>query len=99
MLLQVAVGIRFTNNSNETRNLSQESLTLLDSANREAKPESDMSLYSSPDRMMLFERVNPGVTREGEAIFSVDPNASGFRVRAGDAQAFGSENVTIDLGF
>jgi hypothetical protein len=45
-------------------------------------------------------KVGPGVTQDGEVIFAVTPDAKDFTLRAGDTDAFISdENAYIELGF
>jgi len=43
--------------------------------------------------------MNPGVAKQGTAIFQVAPDASGFRLQAGDAKMFTNENGYVELGF
>lgn len=93
------VDFAFTNNGNEPITLSQNSLALLSGDDRESQLDTDTFGYIDPQRDVLLEQVNPGVTREGEVIFTVAPNASDFRLRVGDARAFSNENAFVDLGF
>lgn len=95
----VIVDFDFTNNSNEAVTLNTESLALVDSEGRESGPSSEAFLYTPEERQIFLERVNPGVTKQGQAIFEVAPGASGFQLQAGDARMFTDENVYIDLGF
>jgi hypothetical protein len=76
-----------------------QSLALLDSSDRESRPDTDTFSYIENERNIFLEQVNSGVTREGTAIFSVSPNASGFRLRVGDADILSSEEAYVDLGF
>jgi hypothetical protein len=43
--------------------------------------------------------VNPSVTRPGEVIFTVAPDASGFKLQMGDTIPFIDKNGYVDLGF
>jgi len=95
----VIVNFSFSNNGNEPVTLDNESLALLDSEGRESKTEADYQRYVPKDREIFLERVNPGVTQQGQAIFEVAPGASGFRVQAGDTKPFSDENGYVDLGF
>ncbi len=74
-------------------------MALLDSSDRESRPDTDTFGYIENERNIFLEQVNPGVTREGTAIFTVSPNASGFRLRVGDANMFSREESYVDLGF
>jgi hypothetical protein len=94
----VIVDFDFTNNGSDAITLDNESLALIDSGGSESKPSSDQFLYVPENRRIFLERINPGVTRQGEAIFEVAPGASGFKLQAGDANAWSNENGYIDLG-
>jgi hypothetical protein len=95
----VWVDLLFTNNGSEPSTLTTQSLALLDSSDRESRPDTDTFGYIENERNIFLEQVNPGVTREGTAIFTVSPNASGFRLRVGDANMFSSAEAYVDLGF
>lgn len=95
----VVVNFDFTNNGSEAVTLDTVSLTLIDSDGRESQADPDKFQYIPQDRNIFLENVNPGVTDQGQAIFTVAPDASGFRLQVGDAAAFTDENGYVDLGF
>lgn len=95
----IIVDLAFTNNGSEPTTLSTQSISLLDSGGSESRPDPDTFGYIEPNRNIFLEQVNPGVSREGEAIFSVAPDASGFTLQLGDAQLFGGESAYVELGF
>lgn len=95
----IVVDLLFTNNGDNPSTLSPQSLTLLDSSDRESRPDTDIIGYIPNERNIFLEQVNPGVTREGTVIFTVAPDASGFRLQVGDANPFGGEDALVDLGF
>jgi hypothetical protein len=95
----VIVDFDFTNNGSDAITLDNESLALVDSGGGESKTSSDDFLYVPENRRIFLERITPNVTRQGEAIFEVAPDASGFQLQAGDAQMFSDENGYVDLGF
>jgi uncharacterized protein DUF4352 len=95
----VIVDFDFTNNGNETITLHNDSLALIDSEGRESKADSGYFPYIPEDQRIFLERINPGVTQRGQAIFEVAPRASGFTLQAGDARALTDKNGYIDLGF
>jgi Domain of unknown function (DUF4352)/zinc-ribbon domain len=95
----VIVDFDFINNGSESVTLDNESLALLDSQGNESKPSPDQYLYVPENRHIFLERINPGVTRQGEAIFEVAPGASGFQLQAGDTNPFTDENGYVNLGF
>lgn len=94
----VIVDFDFTNNGSEAITLNTESLALVDSEGRESRPNSEAFLYTPEERQIFLERVNPGVTKQGQAIFEVAPDASGFQLQAGDARMFTDDNAYVDLG-
>lgn len=95
----IVVDVLFTNNGNEPSTLSPQSLNLLDSSDRESRPDTDSFDYIPNERNIFLEQVNPGVTREGTVIFTVAPDASSFRLRVGDANLFSNQEAFVDLGF
>ncbi len=95
----VIVNFTFSNNGSEPVTLDTNSLALIDSEGRESQTEADYLRYVPKDRDIFLERVNPGVTQDGQAIFEVAPGASGFRLQAGDTNAFSDQNGYVDLGF
>ncbi len=95
----VIVDFTFRNDGSEAVTLNNESLKLVDSEGRESGTRAELSSYVPQEQRIFLERINPGVTEDGQAIFEVAPDASGFRVLAGDARAFTSEEGYVDLGF
>ena len=96
----VIVDFLFTNNADEATTLNSASLTLLDGEGCEFEMNSDDFVYIAPGKNIYLENVNPGVTQDGEVIFTVAPDAKDFTLRAGDTDPFISdENAYIDLGF
>jgi hypothetical protein len=47
---------------------------------------------------VFLNQVNPGVTKQGRAIFDVAPDAKGMILRAGDTNIMTDENAYINLG-
>lgn len=95
----VVVDFDFTNNGSDPVTLDSASLGLIDSTGRESNPNPDQVFYVPRDRQIFLENINPGVTRQGQAIFEVAPGASGFQLQAGDTNPFIDENGYVDLGF
>jgi hypothetical protein len=96
----VVVDVTFANNSNQDVTLATPYLSLVDSEGREFEVDLDITYaHVDPDKNMFIDTVKPGDTKEGSVIFSVDPDASGFELQAGDATNFVSnEHGYIDLG-
>lgn len=95
----VVVDFTVTNTGSEAVYVPSESLVLLDSRDREFQKDTDTYEYVDPDKNILIEQINPGVTGDGQVIFSVAPDASGFTLRLGDAELFGGEEALVNLGF
>ena len=95
----VIVDFTFTNRANEAVTLTDVSLPLRDSQGREYNPDTDTFGYIDPGRDILLTQVNPGVTQQGQLIYSVAPDASGFVLHAGDLAVFSDETALIELGF
>ncbi len=93
----VIVDFSFENNSKEAITLDPVSLTLIDDKGRKSKPDEDVFGYVPSSKEIIYEQVNPGVTREGEVIFTVAPGASGFRLQVGDAVMFTDKSGTVNL--
>jgi hypothetical protein len=95
----VIVDFGFTNNGSKAVTLDTESLKLVDNQGRESGAISDQAFYVPKDKQVFLERANPGVTKQGEAIFQVAPDASGFKAEAGDTNMFTGNTGYVDLGF
>jgi Domain of unknown function (DUF4352) len=93
----IIVDFTFENNSKKSVTLDPVSLTLLDSKGRKSKPDEDTFGYVPSNKEIIYEQVNPGVTREGEVIFSVARGATGFRLQAGDAVPFTDKSGIINF--
>ena len=95
----VIVDFNFTNGNKEAVTLDSESFRLIDSEGREFEVDTDTFEYVEPDKDIFLDQVNPDVSKEGEVIFTVAPDASGFTLEAGDTDMFADENAYVDLGF
>jgi Domain of unknown function (DUF4352) len=95
----IIVDFLFTNNGDEAVTLDSASLSLLDADGRTSEPDTDTFGYIPPDKDVFLNQVNPGVTDDGQVIFTVAPGAAGFTLEVGDAAFFSDENARIDLGF
>jgi len=94
----IIVDVTFINNGDEPTTLDSESLAILDDQGRTHETDPDASFYVPTDRDLFLNQVNPGVTRQGRAIFTVAPDAQGLILRAGDTEIMSDENAYIDLG-
>lgn len=95
----VIVNFDFTNNGEEPTTVDSSSLAVVDSEGRKNDADSDKFEYITAEKNLFLENVNPGVTTRGQAIFTVAPDASGFKLEAGDTVVFSDENGYVNLGF
>ena len=95
----VIVDFDFTNNAGEAVTLDSASLALLDGEGRTSEVDTDNSMYVDPERDVFLQQVNPGVTRQGQVIFSVAPDASDFTLELGDTNMIEDNNGYVELGF
>ena len=94
----VVVDLTFINNGKEAVTLDSSSLALLDDQGRTHETDPDASMYVNPNKDLFLNQVNPGVTKEGRAIFDVAPDAKGLILRAGGTEVFSDKNAYINLG-
>ena len=95
----VIVDFLFQNNGNEAVTLDSSSVTLVDRQGRESQVDTDNPSYVDPNKDVFLQQVNPGVSREGQVIFTVTPGASDFNLSVGDTNPIGGEDALVDLGF
>ncbi|MBA2693251.1 MAG: DUF4352 domain-containing protein, partial [Rubrobacter sp.] len=95
----VIIDFTFTNNSAEALTLDTVSMALVDGEGRRSEADPAAFEYIDPSRMIFLEQVNPGVSREGTAIFTVAPDAADFTLELGDAAFFSDETGFVELAF
>jgi Domain of unknown function (DUF4352) len=88
----------FTSEGKEAATLDTASMTLIDSKSRRSEADPDEFGYIPEDRDIFLENVNPGVTEEGQAIFTVAPDATDFERGLGDADLLSDDHGTAPLG-
>ncbi len=89
----------FTNNGNEAKTLTQNIIALYDSSGRKADADTDTFSYIPNEKNIFLDQVNPGVSKNGEVIFSVAPDASGYMLELSNTNFFKSDKAYVDLGF
>lgn len=94
----VVVNFTFTNEGKEAATLDTASMTLVDSEGRRSEADPDKFGYIPDGRNIFLENVNPGVTDQGQAIFTVAPGSTGFELELGDADLFSDVHGTVPLG-
>lgn len=95
----VIVDFNFINNASEPTTLDTASLALFDGEGRKFEADPDAYEYIDPSKNIFLEQVNPGVSQQGEAIFTVAPGANTFEIELGDADLFSNDAKRVALGF
>jgi hypothetical protein len=93
----VVVNFQFTNNGSESVTLDSEMLTLIDAENREFNVDTDSLGFVPPEKDIFLNQVNPGVTQEGQVIFTIAPDAQDFNLEVSEG-IFGTNTGKIELG-
>ena len=95
----VILDLIFQNNSNQDITFATPFVTLVDGEGREFEPDIEPNFtHVEPENNMFAAHVQPGVTKEGKVIFSVEPDSSGLQLRVGEARFASDETAYIDLG-
>lgn len=94
----VIVDVTFINNGKEPVTLDSASLSLRDDQDRTHETDPDASFYVPTNQDLFLNQVNPGVTKQGRAIFTVAPDAEGLILEAGDTNMFGGDSAYVKLG-
>jgi len=94
----IIVDVIFKNNDDEPVTLDSASLAILDDKGRTSETDPDASMYVPTNQDLFLNQVNPGVSKQGRAIFNVAPDAKGLILQVGDTNPFGGENAYVDLG-
>lgn len=95
----VIADFTFTNNGSEAVTLDTVSMVLVDAQGRRFEADPDAFEYIEENRNIFLEQVNPGVSREGTAIFTVAPDATDFTLELGDAAMFSEQTGLVWLDF
>ncbi len=95
----IVVDFTFTNNTGEAVTLDPVTMKLVDGQDRRFDADTDSFEYIPEGRDLFLEQVNPGVTQEGQVIFTVAPDAADFQLEVGGAGFLSTETGRINLGF
>jgi hypothetical protein len=94
----IVVNFLFANKGEGPVNVSGIGMYLYDSQGRQFETESDTFGYIPEDKdIFLLDRINPGMSREAQVIYSVPPDASGFELEV-TSGFWQSEVARISLG-
>ena len=94
----IVVDFDYTNNGNEAETLAPQLMGLYDSSNRKSSPGPDDIGYIPRDKNIFIGQVNPGVTKSGEAVFSVAPGGSGYQLELSNRNYFKTGKAYVNLG-
>jgi Domain of unknown function (DUF4352) len=95
----IITDVTFQNNSNQDITLATPFLILRDDEGNEFEPDIDTNFtFLYPEENMFVGHVEPGATKVGKAIFTVDQDASGFELQAGEGRFASNKLAYIDLG-
>ena len=95
----VIVDLAFQNNSNQDITFATPFVTLVDNEGREFEADIEYNFtHVEPENNMFAAHVQPGVTKEGRIIFSIEPDSSGLQLQVGEARFASDETAYIDLG-
>jgi len=95
----VYTDVTFVNNSNQDITLATPFVTLLDDQGR--KYEADITrnfTHVEAEKNMFAGHIRPGETKYGRVIYSVEPDASSFRLQVREGRFASDEAAYIDLG-
>jgi len=89
----------FTNNGNESANVSDIGLYLYDSQGREFETDTDAAMNLPQDKSIyILDKVNPGLSRTVQTVYPVPPDARGFELEV-TSGFWATESARIKLGF
>jgi hypothetical protein len=92
----VRVSFEFTNDGSEAITLDSGMITLLDEQGNEYQVDTDNMMYVPMENSIFLEQVNPGVTNNGTAIFTVGPDAQPSELRLSEGM-FGANTRQVNL--
>ncbi len=95
----VIADVIFANGANQDITLATPFLTVLDGEGNEFEAGIENNFtFLYPEENMFVDPVEPGTTKEGKVIFSVDPDSSDLKLQVGEANFASDETADIDLG-
>lgn len=95
----IVVTFIFKNNGDQPATVSDIGMYLYDDQGREFETDTDAAFYLPQDKSLyLLDRVNPGLSKEMQTVYSVPPDAKGFELEV-TSGFFASESARIKLGF
>lgn len=94
----VVVDFTFTNNRPEEVTLDPElHMILKDSQGREFGSDPDAWEFVPTNLNIFLEPVNPGLSKDGRAVYQVPPDANGFRLTVDDVELMEDKSAVFNL--
>lgn len=98
-LYLLTVDLSLTNRSDEALEIGPESFFLVDRGGNRISPATNlMRVRMDSADNMTYGQVDPNSTRQGQVVFSVPPDASGYVLEVEDFRMFSSKTGRVDLG-
>ena len=95
----IVVSFVFTNNGDEPASVSDIGMYLYDDQGRQFETDTDAAFFLPEDKSLyLLDRVNPGLSKEIQTVYSVPPDAKGFELEVSSG-FWQTETARIALGF
>ena len=80
--LFVVLDVEVENTANSAQYLTDSYIKLVDSQSREFSPNTVAAIYLKPEgSALMFEQVNPGITKKGKIVYDVPENVKNFNVK------------------
>jgi len=78
----VILDVEVENTGDSAKYLTDSYVKLVDSQSREFSPNTAAALYLKPEgSALIFEQVNPGITKKGKIVYDVPENVKSFNVK------------------
>ena len=78
----VIIDVEIENTGKSAKYLSDSLVKLVDVQGREFSPNTAAAIYLKPEgSALMFEQVNPGITKKGKIVYDVPENVKTFNVK------------------
>ena len=95
----IVVNLKVKNMGKEAKTADSSFLVIVDSQGREFEADTEVAvLYLATEKDLFLEQLNPNVSKEAIVVFDIDKAAKKLKLRAGDLEIVGDDEVLIDLG-
>lgn len=93
----VILDVEVENTANSAKYLTDSYIKLVDSQGREFSPNTVAAIYLKPEgSALVFEQVNPGITKKGKIVYDVPENVKSFNVKI-TSSLLSSEVYNIEI--